>query len=75
MLLTVLATIPFLAALGIALLALQATISGNMTKIIAALRGDSAPTIAVSRPVSVRFSPRPVRVQPTLAAPRWRAAA
>jgi len=75
MLLAVLATVPFLAALGIAMVALQATVGGNQAKILAALRGESLPSIDVSRPVTVRFSPRPVRVSPTVAAPRWRAAA
>jgi len=75
MLLTVLATVPFLAALGIALVALHATIGGSRAKILAALRGELPRTIEVSRPVTVRFSPRPVRVVPTAAAPRWRAAA
>jgi hypothetical protein len=75
MLLTVLATIPFLAALGIAMVALHATIGGSQEKIMAALRGEAFATVAVSRPVTVRFSPRPVRVQPMRAAPRLRAAA
>jgi len=75
MLLTVLATIPFLAALGVALLALQATIGGSSDRILAALRGESVMTLAVARPVTVRFSPRPVRVQALRAEPRWRAAA
>lgn len=75
MLLTALATIPFVAALGIALLALQATIGGNRAKIVAALRGETFQTVALNRPVTVRFSPRPVRVQPMRAEPRWRVAA
>jgi hypothetical protein len=75
MLLTVLATIPFLAALGIAMVALQATFGGSRDKILAALRGESQATFAVTRPVTVRFSPRPVRAQPMRAAPRLRVAA
>lgn len=75
MLLTVLATLPFVAALGLALIALHATIGGNQAKILAALRGDLPRTIAVSRPVTVRFNPRPVRVQPMRAEPRWPVAA
>ncbi|WP_114227963.1 MULTISPECIES: hypothetical protein [Sphingomonas] len=74
MLLTVLATLPFLAALGVAILALTATIGGSGDRILAALRGEM-PSTVVSRPVSVRFNPRPVRVQPVRAEPRWRAAA
>jgi hypothetical protein len=75
MLLTVLATIPFLAALGIAMLVLQATIGGSRDKILAALRCESRLTVAVSRPVNVRFSPRSARAQPMRAAPRLRVAA
>jgi hypothetical protein len=75
MLLTVLATIPFLAALGIAMLVLQATIGGSRDKILAALRCESPLTVAVSRPVNVRFSPRSARAQPMRAAPRLRVAA
>jgi hypothetical protein len=75
MLLTVLATVPFLAALAVALLALEATIGGNRTRIIAALRGELPKAYPVLRPVTVRFTPRPVKVQPLRAEPRWRAAA
>ena len=45
------------------------------TSTLAALRGEQPTTFELSRPVAVRFNPRPVRVQPVRAAPRWRAAA
>jgi hypothetical protein len=77
MLLTVLATLPFLAGLSFALLTLRAVVGGNWSKIAAALRGESKLAIANStRPVAVRFSPRPERSrQPLRAEPRWRVAA
>ena len=77
MLLTVLATVPFLAGLSLAVLTLHASIGGNWNKIVAALRGQSQLAIAsATRPVIVRFSPRAERSrQPLRAEPRWRVAA
>ena len=78
MLLTVLATLPFLAALAVAVLAIAATVNGNGDKVRLALQGKSplaAPPLA-TRPVTVRFSPRQAPVRRALhAEPRWRAAA
>ena len=42
MLIAALATIPFLAALGVAMLALYATLGDSSDRILAALRGDEA---------------------------------
>lgn len=76
--LTVLATLPFLAALGVAALTLQASVGGNWRKIVAALQGRSllAQPLLSTRPVSVRFSGRAPSLRPArTAVPRWRAAA
>ncbi len=77
MLLTVLATLPFIAALAVACIALQATVSGKGEQIVAALRGRSPLSEQLAtRPVTVKFSPRraPARL-PLRAEPRLRAAA
>jgi hypothetical protein len=76
--LTVLATLPFLAALAVAAIAIAVCLHESGAKVLLALRGQSplAEAALVTRPVTVRFSPRsaPVR-RPISAAPRWRAAA
>jgi hypothetical protein len=77
MLLTVLATLPFVAGLSLALLSLYEVIGSNWSKIAVALRGQSKLAVAnFTRPVTVRLSPRPERSrQPLRAEPRWRVAA
>ena len=78
MLLTLLATLPFLGALAFAALAIAATVRVHGDKVLLALQGKSplaAPPLA-TRPVTVRFSPRQAPVRRVLhAEPRWRAAA
>lgn len=77
MLLTVIASLPFLAGLAMALFALDATLRANARKIIGALRGESPLATALeTRPVTVRFTPRTERSRPARhVEPRWRAAA
>ncbi len=76
--LTVLATLPFLAALATAVLVIAACLSEQGDKVLLALRGHSplAQPALVTRRVVVRFSPRTAPVRRTVsAAPRWRVAA
>ena len=70
-----LSTLAFLVTFWLIGVAAFATLEGSSAKIMAALRGESTMQVQVSRPVTVRFSPRSVPVQPALAAPRWRVAA
>jgi hypothetical protein len=76
--LTVLATLPFLAGSGLAALVIASALREDGAKILLALRGQSPlaqPPIAL-RPVTVRFSGRPAQVRrPVTAAPRLRVAA
>lgn len=60
--LTVLATLPFLAALAVAVLAIVSCLSADGRKVLLALRGESplAHAALATRPVTVRFSPRSV---------------
>ena len=76
--LTVLATLSFLAAAALAALVIASALREDGGKILLALRGQSPlaqPPLAL-RPVTVRFSERsaPVR-RPVTAAPRLRVAA
>jgi len=77
MLLTVLATLPFVAAFAFAMLTLHSELSYNWHKIGVALRGESQLAVElVIRPVTVKLSPRSVQPRATLRAePRWRVAA
>jgi hypothetical protein len=78
MLLTVLATLPFLAALGLAGVAIAATWAESGNKVLLALKGRSplAEPAFATLPVTVRFSPRPAPQRRSVAVqPRWRAAA
>ena len=75
--LTVLGTLPFMAALAIAAVALVRMLQESGGKIVAALKGEPKPSAPVlwTKAVTVRMSPRPERlaVRPT---PRqWSAAA
>jgi len=77
MLLTVLATLPFLAAFAVATLVLSAELAANRNKITAALRGESLLAVElVTRPVTVKFNHRPVQSRVVARVePRWRVAA
>ncbi len=77
MLLTVLASLPFVGALAVSVHVLRAELSGNWVKVSAALRGESPLAMAVvTRPVTVKFNPPPAQSRPALRAePRWRVAA
>ena len=76
--LTVLATFSFLAAFGVAALAIASCLRDEGDKVLLALVGRSPlaePPLA-TRPVTVRFSPRTAYApRPVTAAPRLRAAA
>ena len=78
MLLTVLATLPFLAALGLAAVVLGSALAENKSKVLLALKGQSplSQPVLATRPVTVRFSSRPAPARRNAAAqPRWRVAA
>ncbi|HVF83680.1 MAG TPA: hypothetical protein VM913_05865 [Sphingomicrobium sp.] len=76
--LTVLATLPFLAALVLAGLAIAACLRDHGGKMLLALRGQSPlsqPALS-TRPITVRFSPRLAPVaRAVTASPRLRVAA
>ena len=76
--LTVLATLPFLAALAVAVIAIAACLHDNGSRVLLALQGKSplAEGELATRPVTVRVSQRSAQARRTVsAAPRWRAAA
>jgi len=77
MLLTVLASLPFVGALAASVHVLRAELGENWGKVGAALRGESPLAMAMmTRPVTVRFSPRPAQARMAFRAePRWRVAA
>lgn len=73
--LAALATLVFLAATWLAILAMLLVIGGNQAKILAALRGRSPLSQPPSPPVQVRVSQRSRLQRPLRALPEWRAAA
>lgn len=74
---TVLATLPFLAALAVAAIVIVGMLQENGGKMLAALRGESllATPVLSTRPVVVRMSSRPQRVTVRPTVRKWRAAA
>lgn len=77
MLLTVLATLPFFAALLLAGVAIAATLTESGNKVVLALKGRSplAEPVLMTRPTTVRFTQRAVPLRTAAVQPRWRAAA
>jgi hypothetical protein len=73
--LAALATLTFLAAIWLAVVAAAATLGANRTKILAALRGQSLLCERRSTPVPVRVTQRSRLQRPLRARPEWRAAA
>lgn len=76
--LTVLVTLPFIAALAVAVLAIVSCLNSNGAKVLLALRGQSPlaqPPLA-TRPINVRFNPRSAPAhRPVTVGPRLRVAA
>jgi hypothetical protein len=75
--LTVLATLPFVLGLTLAAGVIAHLLLESGDKMLAALKGESllARPVLATRPVTVRVSARPQRVQVRRSAPQWRAAA